>query len=137
MNYIITKEATFTSSIDNVWKAISIGEEISKWFLLANFKAEKGFKYTFKAPDGSCPPIIGEVLSADPYQLSYTWIEEGKDFVTTVNWELESVGKGTKLTLVHSGISNYTEVDAIKMFESFSGGWENCVNGLSEFLKVD
>ena len=48
---------------------------------------------------------------------------------------LKPEGEGTKLHLEHSGIANYPGDDAIKMFESFSGGWQGCVNQLQDYLK--
>ncbi len=138
MNDLITKERTFEQPIDRVWAAITQAEEISKWFLLADFKAEKGYQYTFKSKDNSCPPIVGEVLSANPYTLSYTWIEKGKPITTTVSWDLESTAEGgTKLLLKHWGIANYEGETAVEMFGAFSGGWENCLAGLTAFLKSE
>ncbi len=134
MKDTIQKEAIFKSDIDSVWNAISKQEEISKWFLEADFKAEKGYAYTFSSKDEGCEPIIGKVISADPYLLIYTWEVKGTNIETTVAWKLESIDGGTKLTLEHSGISNYAADTAIKMFESFSGGWDNCINGLTDFL---
>ncbi len=130
----ITKETIFNANIDKVWNAISKQEEISKWFLKANFKAEAGYQYTFLSSEDDCDPIIGEVISADPYVLIYTWKIKGTDVDTTVKWLLESLDEKTKLTLEHSGISKYGEPNAINMFESFNGGWDNCINGLTNFL---
>jgi len=134
MKDTINKEVTFDANIDKVWNAISKQEEISKWFLKANFKAEKGFQYTFLSSDDDCDPIIGEVISADPYLLIYTWKIKGTDVETVVKWLLEPENGKTKLTLEHSGISKYGEPSAIEMFESFNGGWDNCIDGLTNFL---
>ena len=46
MKDVITKERVFNHSIDTVWNAISKAEEISTWFIKADFKAEKGYEYT-------------------------------------------------------------------------------------------
>jgi hypothetical protein len=37
--------------------------------------------------------------------------------------------------LTHSGISNYTGETAIEMFNSFNGGWDNCIHELTDYLK--
>lgn len=138
MNDVITKEAIFNHHIDKVWNAISIAEEISKWFIKANFKAEKGYKYSFEASEEKgCLTINGEVKEADPYLLVYTWVVENTEVETTVSWQLEPTEQGTKLTLKHSGISNYSGETAIKMFESFSGGWNGCINQLTDYLKIN
>ncbi|MBU3822077.1 SRPBCC domain-containing protein [Flavobacteriaceae bacterium XHP0103] len=136
MKDVITKEAVFNHPIDKVWNAISKSEEISTWFLKNNFKAEKGYNYTFKSEgDKGCHVINGIVKEANPYVLIYTWVVEGTNIETTVKWELTSTKEGTKLYLEHSGISNYPGETAIKMFESFNGGWDGCLNALTTYLK--
>lgn len=138
MNDIIAKEKVFSHSIDQVWNAISKSEEISAWFIKADFKAEKGYNYTFTASEErGCISITGEVKQADPYHLVYTWIVENTNVVTTVSWQLETVSGGTKLYLKHSGISNYTGETAVTMFESFNGGWDGCINQLTNYLKQE
>lgn len=135
MNKTITKEKVFNQDIDTVWNAITKAEEISTWFLEADFKAEAGYQYAFNASAEDCSPIIGEVKSATPYTLVYTWIVKDTPATTLVTWKLESLSNGTKLVLEHSGIENYAGETAIAMFESFNGGWDNCIKGLLEYLK--
>ena len=137
MNDIIKKEALFNHSIGKVWNAISKAEEISTWFIKADFKAEKGYQYTFfsNPEHEGCTTISGEVKTASPYTLIYTWIVANTNVETTVKWELETTEHGTKLYLEHSGISNYQGETAIKMFESFNGGWDNCISELAGYLK--
>ena len=137
MNDVITKEALFSHPIDKVWNAISKAEEISKWFIKAKFKAEKGYNYTFEASEEKgCITINGVIKEANPYVLVYSWIVENTNVETIVSWSLEQTPEGTKLILKHSGISNYTGETAIKMFESFSGGWGDCINQLTNYLKT-
>ena len=50
MKDVISKAVIFNHSIDKVWNAISKAEEISTWFIPADFKAEKGYQYTFTSP---------------------------------------------------------------------------------------
>ncbi len=137
MKDVIKKEALLDHSIDKVWNAITKAEEISTWFIRADFKAEKGYKYTFTSEpnEKGCTIISGEVKKSDPYTLIYTWIVADTKIETTVKWVLESTESGTKLSLEHSGISNYAGDTAVAMFESFNGGWNNCINELTEYLK--
>ncbi|TXG36755.1 SRPBCC family protein [Seonamhaeicola maritimus] len=135
MKDVINKEHVFNHTIDKVWSAITNADEISTWFLAADFKPEAGYKYTFKSKTDHCEPIFGEVKEANPYKLVYTWIVTGTEAVTTVTWNLVPVENGTKLYLEHSGISKYEGETAIEMFESFNGGWTNCVNRLTDYLK--
>lgn len=137
MKDIIKKEVVFNQSIDKVWNAISKEEEISTWFIPADFKAQKGYKYTFTSPpnEKGCTVISGVVKNASPYLLIYTWAVAETKTETTVTWQLESTPEGTKLTLEHSGISGCAGETAIAMFESFNGGWDNCISGLTDYLK--
>ena len=136
MKDIISKEHILKHSIDTVWSAITKQEEISTWFIEADFKAEPGYKYTFTAPEEqNCTQITGEIKKANPYTLIYTWVVAGTDTETTVKWELEKTEEGTKVYLEHSGISNYPGETAVNMFNSFNGGWDNCISELSGYLK--
>lgn len=132
MNDKITKTHHFDSPISKVWSAISAGEEISAWFIKADFRPQVGYKYKFTHEQTT---ITGEVLKANPvYELIYTWIVSGTQAVTTVSWKLEEQENGTTLTLEHSGISNYPGETAIAMFNNFKGGWESCINNLGKYL---
>ena len=132
----IKKEHVFNQPIQKVWNAISRADEISAWFIQADFKAEKGYRYTFTASEEQgCTQITGEVKEATPYTLIYTWIVQDTTAETTVKWVLEEVENGTKLFLEHSGISNYpSEETAVTMMGHFDKGWDNCINLLSEYL---
>ncbi|WP_460217699.1 SRPBCC family protein [Psychroserpens sp. MEBiC05023] len=135
----ISKEKVFNHPIDKVWDAITKAEEISAWFIQADFKAEKGYQYLFTSEpnEKGCTTISGIVKEANPYVLVYTWIVADTEIETTVTWKLESVSEGTKLYLEHSGISNYAGDTAVAMFESFNGGWDNCINELIAYLKQE
>lgn len=137
MNDVITKEVLFNHPIEKVWDAITKADEISTWFIPADFKAEKGYKYTFTSlpNEKGCTVISGEVKNAIPYLLIYTWIVAEMKTETTVTWELKTTSEGTKLVLEHSGIANYEGETAVAMFESFNGGWDNCISGLTGYLK--
>ena len=134
MKDVIRKEYQYNHSIDNVWNAISNAEEITAWFIKADFKPEVGYQYTFTHENTT---INGKVLEANPvYKLVYTWIVVGTGVETTVSWHLQENEKGTLLVLEHSGISNYpTEEMATTMFTNFSGGWDSCITNLDKYLK--
>ncbi|WP_339794343.1 SRPBCC domain-containing protein [uncultured Imperialibacter sp.] len=132
MNDRIIKTHQFTHPIDEIWKAISLADEISAWFIKAEFQPEVGYQYTFTHEQTI---ITGEVLKANPvYELVYTWIVSGTDVETTVSWKLEENPQGTLLTLEHYGISKYPGETAIFMFENFKGGWNTCVTNLNKYL---
>ena len=130
----IKKEQLFPHSIQKVWNAISKGEELTNWFIKADFKAEVGYRYTFSSTGEDCTEINGEIKKVTPYTLEYTWIVANTNVETTVTWVLEETDQGTLLHLEHSGISKYKGDTAVAMFSSFDGGWDNCIRGLSQHL---
>lgn len=128
----ISKQHQFKYPINDVWKAISEAEEITKWFIQADFKPQTGYKYTFTHEQTK---ISGKVLKANPvYELIYTWIVGGTEVETVVSWLLEENKEGTLLTLEHSGISNYAGDTAVAMFTNFEGGWNSCIDNLTIYL---
>ncbi len=136
MNDVIKKEHQLNFPMKEVWKAISTAEEISSWFIQADFKPEVGFEYTFTHEDTK---ITGKVLEADPYHnLVYTWIVGGTGVETTVSWKLKENEGGTLLKLEHSGIAGYPSKEmATNMFDSFQKGWASCVTNLDKYLKKE
>ncbi len=130
----IERTQLYDFPMKEVWNAISSAEEISAWFIKADFKAEVGYKYRFTHENTN---IVGTVLESDPFHnLVYTWVIEGTGVETTVRWKLEEKDGGTQVTLEHTGIENYpNEEMALNMFNSFSEGWENCFANLGKYLK--
>ncbi|WP_185153470.1 SRPBCC family protein [Fulvivirga lutimaris] len=131
----LVKEVIFNHPIDKVWKAITQGSEISKWFISADFKAEVGYKYRFTATEehGSTQ-ISGTVLEANPYTLKYSWKVGEAPIETIVSWKLESQGATTKLLLEHTGISKIGGKAAVEAFNHFSMGWDACLSVLPNYL---
>lgn len=133
MEKTIRQEHHYSHPIATVWNAISKAEEISSWFIQADFKAETGYEYTFKHEN---TVINGKVLQVEPvHTLIYTWIVAGTGVETTVKWLLQETENGTQLTLEHSGIENYPTEDMITtMFNNFEGGWTACATNLGKYL---
>jgi uncharacterized protein YndB with AHSA1/START domain len=124
-------EHVYAHKIDRVWRAISDEQEISAWFIKADFKAIVGYHYTFTHETTT---ITGEVVTAaEPNELAYTWNIGGMDAESTVTWKLESVTEGTRLVLTHTGIESYGD-SAAQMFGAFKKGWETCMSDLGSFL---
>jgi uncharacterized protein YndB with AHSA1/START domain len=131
----LKKERTFQQPIEKVWKAISRGEEISKWFIQADFKPEVGYEYTFTATEEhGGTRIRGKVLQASPYDIKYTWIVGDGQGETLVHWHLEEMNDSTKLVLTHSGMAQFPEASAIEMMGHFDAGWEACFATLAQYI---
>lgn len=133
MEKTIRQEHRYAHSIQAVWNAISNSEEISAWFIKADFKPEVGYEYTFTHEN---TVINGKVLQASPVNtLIYTWVVAGTGVETTVSWYLKEENGETVLTLEHSGIENYPTEDMVTtMFNNFENGWTACATNLGKYL---
>lgn len=137
MKDVLTKQHQFAQPIAKVWAAITEQDQISKWFMPCDFKAQPGYRYSLiSSGDDACERIYGNVITVNPVnELVYSWIVVGTETETIVSWNLEEKDGGTLLTLEHSGISKYPNQDtAIKMFESFTDGWGKCITHLDRFV---
>lgn len=132
---VLTKERSYPHPIAVVWRALTLAEELSAWFVQADFKAEVGYRYTFTRGETK---VLGEVIEVDaPHRLSYTWTVGDPNIVTTVRWRLKEQGASTLVSLEHSGISGYPSADlAATMFGHFEHGWEDCFAQLQRHLSA-
>lgn len=97
----------FTSSINQVWTALTDSDMLAKWMWKNDFKPVVGYKFTYRAEpnewwDGIVEGLVLEV--EEPHSLSYTW-GTGPE-VHTVVWTLTALEDGgTQLHLDQTGIS--------------------------------
>jgi uncharacterized protein YndB with AHSA1/START domain len=129
----LNKEQYYPHSIADVWRALSEQEELSAWFVQADFRAEVGYRYTFTRGETKVHGEVIEVMA--PHRLAYTWSVGDLSVITTVRWRLEEAGEGTRVFLEHSGISGYPTHDlAATMFSHFEHGWLDCFTKLDAYL---
>lgn len=98
----------FTSSIDQVWNALTDSNTLAKWIWENDFKPVVGYKFQFRAePNKWWNGIVdGEVLEVEePHKLSYTWISAGE--TTTIIWTLRK--KGDEKTHLHFEQTGFSE----------------------------
>jgi len=91
----VSLDYQFTSSIEQVWNALTDSDTLAKWIWDNDFKPVVGHKFQFRTePNEWWDGIVdSEVLEVDePHKLSYTWVSAGES--TTVTWTLK---KGSKL----------------------------------------
>ncbi len=106
----VSLDFKFNSSIEEVWKALTDSEMLSKWIWENNFKADVGYTFQFKSePNKWWDGIVnGEVLEVDkPFKLVYTWDSAGEK--TTITWTLNESANGTELHFEQTGFSEQTK----------------------------
>lgn len=124
-------ERTFSAPLDLVWMAISDREHICEWYFdLAEFKAEKGFRFQFGgcAKDGTEYLHLCEVTEVIPKQkLTYTWTYEGYEGVSHVSFVLREEAGKTVLTLTHSGLHSFPQSNPDFARTNFIAGWTDII----------
>jgi uncharacterized protein YndB with AHSA1/START domain len=130
-------EQKFDAPIALVWRAITEKELMKKWYFnISNFKPEVGSKFHFEGGEKDKRYVhLCEVLEVIPYKkLKYSWKYEKNVGLSFVTFELSSVGKKTKVKLIHEGLETFTNPDFIR--DNFVGGWKYLIHeSLKEFLE--
>lgn len=110
----VSLDFQFTSSIEQVWNALTDSDMLAKWIMSNDFKPVVGHKFQFRTePNEWWNGIVDcEVLVVDePHTLSYTWASAGE--TTTVTWTLKKGSDDTiQLHLDQSGFSEATKARA-------------------------
>ena len=111
----IVVEKVFAQAPDELWKALTTGELMSRWLRMpmAGFSPVKGNRFTYQTtPAGKWDGVIHcEVLEVKSNErFSYSWkgghennAGYGAPLDTVVTFTLAKVDGGTRLSLVHSG----------------------------------
>lgn len=132
---IIVQE--FNAPLELVWRAITEKEIMKKWYFdISDFKPEVGCKFHFEGGKEDKRYVhLCEVLEVVPFKkLKYSWKYEGYAGLSFVTFELSSVGKKTKVKLIHEGLETFTNPDFIR--ENFVGGWKYLIQeSLKEYLE--
>ena len=107
----VSLEYQFTSSIEQVWNALTDSDTLAKWIWDNDFKPVVGHKFQFRTePSEWWDGIVDcEVLEVDEHQLLYyTWLSAGES--TTVTWTLKKGSDGTvHLHFDQTGFSEETK----------------------------
>jgi uncharacterized protein YndB with AHSA1/START domain len=135
----IVVEEVLPHAPETIWKALTTGELIGRWLLMAptGFEPVKGKHFTFQTtPAGAWDGVIHcEVLEVMRNErLSYSWrgghdgnVGYGSRLDTVVTWTLSTGENGTSLHLVHSGFMLPKNDTA---FKNMSEGWKKVVRNL-------
>jgi uncharacterized protein YndB with AHSA1/START domain len=135
----IVVEQVFPHAPETIWKALTTGELIGRWLLMAptGFEPVKGKHFTFQTtPCGAWDGIIHcQVREVIPNErLAYAWngghegnVGYGSRLDTVVTWTLSKVANGTRVRVVHSGFVLPKNDTA---FKNMSEGWKKVVRNL-------
>lgn len=139
-NQPIVLERLFNAPPSKVWNALTDKNEMKNWYFdLAEFKAEKGFKFQFLGgpdPDKQylhlC--VITEVIPEK--KLTYSWRYDGYSGNSFVTFELFEQQNKTLLKLTHKGLETFPKENPDFAIGNFANGWNHIVhNALKEYLE--
>lgn len=140
MENSVFKEYTYKASPDNIWNALTVREEMKKWYFeLEVFKPEVGFEFNFWGGTEerkylhNC--IIKEVIPGK--KLCHTWSYDGIPGETILCFEIEPVSEGlTKLKLSHTGFETFPANNPDLAPKNFDEGWTHILGtSLKNYLE--
>lgn len=141
VNGVIVIERIYNAPVEKVWKAITIKEEMKKWYFdIPEFKPEVGFEFQFYGVGKHGEKFlhlckITEVVNQR--KLTHSWRYQGYEGHSFVTFELFAEGSKTRLKLSHSGLETFP-VTAHNDFarENFMEGWTHIIGtGLKEYVE--
>ena len=136
---IINGTADINASPERIFRALTTQEQ-AEWWGQGPYRTHDyvidlrpGGRWSCKAtsPKGDTSTVGGEYITVDPPRvLEYTWEPSWDNFaVSRVRIELEPRGKGTRLTLVHTGFEGREQ-----MVENHKQGWTMVLGWLSGYV---
>lgn len=113
---------------ETVWAYLTDKDKLGEWFHPAESDLVEGKPYILSSDPADSESKIcwGDVLNAKkPSFLSYTFTVKPMDgAMTTVNWTLDDVAGGTRVTLVHKGIEEAMGDSALGLLMALDKGWD-------------
>jgi uncharacterized protein YndB with AHSA1/START domain len=132
-------ERIYNASVNKVWKAITDKDQMKQWYFdIAEFKAEPGFEFQFKAGnEGKMYVHLCKIIEViENRRLSYSWRYEGHEGNSVVTFELFAEGDNTRLKLTHECLETFPQDKPDFRKESFAAGWTQIIgSSLREFVE--
>jgi uncharacterized protein YndB with AHSA1/START domain len=135
----IIVQTILKAPIDRIWRAITDGKEMPKWFFegIKEFRPEVGFETEFDVHNESkVYTHHWKVTAVIPEKkIVYDWLYPGIVGSSFVTWELTKINEGVKLELTHTGGWTFPQDDPAFTRESCRGGWEYFFGRLRSFVE--
>jgi uncharacterized protein YndB with AHSA1/START domain len=131
----IEKKIVLRAPMSRVWRALTNAQEFGTWFgvkLQGAFTAGARVQGQITIPGYEHVTMDITIVRLDPERyFSWRWhpnaVEPGVDYskepTTLVEFQLEEVAGGTRLTVVESGFDGIPLARRAQAFEANEGGW--------------
>jgi uncharacterized protein YndB with AHSA1/START domain len=134
----IVVERTFRAPARRVWDAITVRDQMVRWFFeqIEDFRPERGFETKFVVHvEGRSFLHHWRVTEVIPERkIVYDWLYTGIPGASFVVWEVSEAGADSRLRLTHTGVGTFRMDDPVFTRESCQGGWEFFFGRLAGFL---
>ena len=96
----------YAHPIEKVWMALTDPAALAQWLMVNDFEPRVGKRFTFRGEPS--PYWRGwmdcEVLSMEPpRRMIWSWLRSESEEPNRVEFQLEPIAGGTRLTLMHTG----------------------------------
>ena len=143
----IAKEILLRAPLARVWRAISDPDEFGAWFRveMSGVRFEPGkpvhAKMTYPGHEGTPFEMVVDRMEA-PRRFSFRWhpygIDPNHDYsdepMTLVEFALEEVEEGTKLTVTESGFDAIPLARRAEAFRMNSEGWSEQIRNIEAYV---
>lgn len=136
MKFEIVFAETYPHPLDKVWRALTDASALGRWLMETDFVPEPGRAFTMWCDDGAGGREVYRcrLLEYEPKRrMLWSWRLESRagEPATTVEFRLEGVAGGTRLTVTHSGERDEATI------ERFKSGWPWKLEQLAAALARD
>ena len=143
----IVKEIVLKASLSRAWKAVSDAHEFGEWFKVdmsgAGFRPGQPVHAKMTYPGYEGMPFEIVVAQVEPERLlSFRWhpgsdghYDHADEPMTLVEFELEEVDGGTKLTVTESGFDNIPLARRAEAFRMNSEGWAIQMENVRKYVE--
>jgi uncharacterized protein YndB with AHSA1/START domain len=134
----IERTVEIAHSPDKVWAALTTAEGLGTWFgNEATIDLRPGGQAKMTWTDGPKADMRVERVE-EPTVFGFTWhiygLPEDDPRRTYVEFTLEPVGSGTRLTVVESGFAQLSEDAYRTAYDGNTGGWASELGELVDYL---
>ena len=143
----IAKEILLRAPLARVWRAISDPDEFGSWFRvdMSGVQFEPGKpvhgKMTYPGHEGTPFEMVVDRIEA-PRLFSFRWhpygIDPNRDYsdepMTLIEFALEEVADGTKLTVTESGFDAIPLARRAEAFRMNSEGWSEQIRNIEAYV---
>ncbi len=128
----IRKSIYLKADKPTVWGFLTQVDKVKTWFHLYDADLAQGRDYTIIGQDSGKELGHGTVTRSDPHDLlEYSFaIGPMQGATSTVKWTLTDVPGGTRLDLVHSGLSDSAEGFGLVL--ALDKGWDEHLNKMRD-----